>query len=54
MTDAALVALAWICWLLGLLTGLVIRIGREKQAELRGIAIGRRQGRSQAFRRIAR
>jgi len=38
-------------WIIGLLTGLALRIGREKNAELRGIAIGRRQRRSQAYRR---
>lgn len=37
-------------WLVGLVTGIAIRIGRERQAELRGIAIGRRQGWSQAYR----
>lgn len=37
-------------WLIGLATGLCICVGRERSAELRGIAIGRRQRRSQAFR----
>ena len=35
-------------WLLGFLSGLAIRIGREREAELRGIAIGRRRSRYSA------
>jgi hypothetical protein len=38
-------------WAVGVATGLAIRIGRERIARLEGIAIGRREGRSQAYRR---
>lgn len=38
-------------WIIGLATGIAIRIGRERKAYLRGVAVGRRQGRAQAYRR---